>query len=128
VAQLSRPHQMPHMSVAQRSLGAVASDGKAWILGLNPTGRLRTYQPMIWNTRYTVFLFMSNRCVPERGVLLDHRIDGFDILVPHLGITLGGLVLHCAAQNTEPATELDQADDHAFIPQGLLQLEDHLSS
>jgi hypothetical protein len=37
--------------LAQRSSGAVATDGKAWIRGRKPTGRLRTCQPLIWKMR-----------------------------------------------------------------------------
>lgn len=40
----------------------------------------------------------------------------------HLGLALGGLVVHRAARNLEPAAELDQADDHTAVLQRLLQL------
>ena len=64
------------------SLGAVATDGKAWILGLNPTGRLRTCQPMIWKTRCTVFLFMSNRWATVR-----YPKEGFSSIIALIGLT-----------------------------------------
>lgn len=53
-AQPSRPAQIRHRSVDQRSLGALATDGNAWILGRIPMARLRTYQPLIWKMCWTV--------------------------------------------------------------------------
>ncbi|CFO05214.1 Uncharacterised protein [Bordetella pertussis] len=50
----------------QRSLGIVATDGSAWMRGLKPIGRLRTCQPINWNTRCTVFLLNPNRCATVR--------------------------------------------------------------
>lgn len=41
---------------AQRSSSTLATDGKAWMRGLKPTGRRRTCQPTIWTMRGTVFL------------------------------------------------------------------------
>ena len=39
VAQPSLPAQIRHMSVDQRSFGAVATDGNAWMRGRKPMGR-----------------------------------------------------------------------------------------
>ncbi len=60
------PPQIRHMSVAQRSLGALATDGSDWIQGRKPTGRLRTCQPLSWKTRCTVFLVSPSRCATVR--------------------------------------------------------------
>ena len=41
-------------------------EGKAWMRGLKPTGRLRTCQPLIWKMRCTVFLLNPSRCATVR--------------------------------------------------------------
>ena len=46
VAQPSRPAQIRHMSLDQRSFGALATDGTASMRGRMPTGRFRTCQPL----------------------------------------------------------------------------------
>jgi hypothetical protein len=66
VAQPSRPAQTRHKSVDQRVFGAAATDGKAWIRGLYPTGRFLTCQPMSWKTHCTVFLLNPSRCATVR--------------------------------------------------------------
>jgi hypothetical protein len=71
---------------------------------------------------------VRDRAVTKGRVLLDHGIDRLDELGLHLGITLGGLVVHRALLNTEPVAELDQADDDTVFLQGTLELQDHLSS
>jgi len=71
---------------------------------------------------------MRHGPVSKGWVLFDHGLDRLDELLLDLGRTLGGLVLHRAARNIEPTAELDQADHHAIVFQGLLKLQDHLSS
>jgi len=52
---LARSRQMPaqtrQRSIAQRSSGAMATDGIACTLGLKPTGHFLTCQPRSWKTR-----------------------------------------------------------------------------
>ena len=43
----------------------LATDGIAWIRGLKPIGRLRTCQPISWNTRCTVFLLNPTDAQPS---------------------------------------------------------------
>jgi hypothetical protein len=57
--------------VAQRSSGARATEGKAWMRGLKPTGRLRTCQPLSWKMRCTVFLLNPSKCVNARSSHID---------------------------------------------------------
>jgi len=48
VAQQSRPAQILHRSVAQRSFGHSAAASRALIWGLKPTGRFLSLQPLSW--------------------------------------------------------------------------------
>lgn len=65
-AQPSSPAQIRHRSVDQRSFGALATEGKAWMRGRMPIARLRTCQPWIWKMRCTVFLLNPSRCATVR--------------------------------------------------------------
>ncbi|MCY1380125.1 hypothetical protein D9M69_679150 [compost metagenome] len=82
VVQPSRPAQTRHISVAQRSLGALAAEGSDWIRGLKPTGRLRTCQPLSWKMRCTVFLLNPSRCATVR-----YPKDGFSSIMALIGAT-----------------------------------------
>jgi hypothetical protein len=53
-------------SVAQRWLGARATNGNAFTGGRKPIGRFFTCQPLSWKMRRTVFLLKSNRCATVR--------------------------------------------------------------
>lgn len=55
-AQPSFKVQTRARSVDQRSFGAAATEGTAWIRGRMPTARFLTCQPLIWKIRCTVFL------------------------------------------------------------------------
>jgi hypothetical protein len=74
------------------------------------------------------FQQLRHGMVAKVRALIDDGLNRHDNPLPNLQLTFGRFVEDRLALNAELATELDQTSDHAIIPQGLLQLEDHLSS
>lgn len=120
------------MSVAQRSLGALATEGRDWIRGLKPTGRLRTCPPPELEDALHRVLVEAQQVrdgpVPEGWVLLDHGLDrGHEALLQRRR-SLHRAVVHGAPGHLEPLAQLADRDGDAVGLQSLADRLDHFLS
>jgi hypothetical protein len=133
VAQPSRPLQMRHISVAQRSLGFSATDRwqffNSWAQPNRAFANLPALELEDALHRVRVELEqISHRPVSERRVLLDHLLDRLHQPLLQLRRRLGRLVIDRPARDLKPPTQFADRDIESVLLESLADRLDHFSS
>ena len=137
--QQSLPAQARHSSVAQRSPGALATDGSAWIRGLKPNCKhgsmttIHTTHTAHWAICHQPcsgkkIVHLNIPTVPDYRVKTNHGLDRPHKLLLQLVVSFGLAEVHRAPGHSKPLAHLDQANLDAVLPQSLLKAKDHFSS
>lgn len=125
---ITRAIVVQHMSVAQRSFAALATEGRDWILGLKPTGHFRTCQPFTWKGGCTEPQQMRRRSIAEGWGLLNHGLDRHHQSILQLWRGLDWAVVNGEPGHIKPAAQLGDRDGYAIGLQSLVDRLDHFSS